>query len=853
MSSSKTYRTLFTASAFALAVHQPAWCGDNKGRDLHLPRQDLATSLLKVGKETGTEILFQPGDVKGLKAPELDGRYSPEEAVKVLIQGTALVVEIKDGSIFLRGRDSSVDKAGTASSQIVVTGSRLRGAPIASPVISLSQKEIVDSGQTNMGDVVRTIPENFGGSQNPGANVNTPEKKGYYLGSGSSVDLRGLGGDATLTLLNGHRLAYSGPYQAIDISVIPIAALDRLEIVADGSSALYGSDAVAGVANVILKRDYNGLATSARFGASTDGGNQQQEYSVVGGQRWKTGGFMAAYDFSHNTPILWNQRTYTAATSQGLTLLPRLTQHNAILTGHQAITENLEFDLDGFYNQRSSDRAYATTTAGNPSSNGAKYFFSSRSLSVAPSLKLNLGGGWRAAISGVYSEDNSRYLQDSASNNAHSLTAGCYCNSLRSVEVSADGNLLRLPAGTLKLAVGGGYRSSGYHGYRWLGSPQDINVSQSTYYGFGEISVPLVSPDQNIPLIRKLSASGAVRYEDYPGVARVATPKFGIIYAPVSMFDLKASWGKSFKAPTFFERYSSQYASLYNPSTFGGTTYPAGSTVLFLNGGNPGLQPERATTWSVSASLHPEEFKGLLIEFSYFNVHYQQRIQVPIPSSGQSLIDPNYRNWVVFSPSTADVSRALAGRIFNNYTTASFNPPNVVAIINDTNLNAVSQLIHGFDISAKYQFAVSKLGQIQISGSGSYLDSNQQITASTAVTQLAGTVYNPPHFRGRAGAAWQYHGMALTSFVNYAGPVTDTRINYAGRSGPMTTIDLSAHYKFSEKSGPKKGLDVSASALNLFNVAPKSMKIAGVYDTPYDPLNYSPVGRFLSLTISKEW
>jgi outer membrane receptor protein involved in Fe transport len=135
-------------------------------------------------------------------------------------------------------------------------------------------------------------------------------------------------------------LAYTGAYQSVDVSVIPIAALDRLEIVADGASALYGSDAVAGVANVILKRDYNGLNTSARFGASTDGGNQQQEYSLVAGHRWNTGGFMVAYDFSHNTPIQASQRSYAAATSPGLSLLPSLTQHNVVLTGHKALTDS---------------------------------------------------------------------------------------------------------------------------------------------------------------------------------------------------------------------------------------------------------------------------------------------------------------------------------------------------------------------------------------------------------------------------------------------------------------------------------------------------------------------------------
>src|SRR3546814_1212331 len=85
------------------------------------------------------------------------------------------------------------------------------------------------------------------------------------LASTSTLNLRGLGPDATLTLINGHRIAYDGAFQGVDISAIPLAALDRLEIVADGASALYGSDAVGGVANIILRRDFDGIWSSARI------------------------------------------------------------------------------------------------------------------------------------------------------------------------------------------------------------------------------------------------------------------------------------------------------------------------------------------------------------------------------------------------------------------------------------------------------------------------------------------------------------------------------------------------------------------------------------------------------------
>ncbi|EQD35596.1 TonB-dependent receptor [mine drainage metagenome] len=196
---------------------------------------------------------------------------------------------------------------------VTVTGTRIVGAPPTSPVIDISQKQMIEAGQTNLGEVVRSIPENFSGGQNPGIALGA-EADGIVnqnLSGGSALDLRGLGPDATLTLLNGHRLSFDGFGQAVDISQIPLAAVDRIEIVTDGASAIYGSDAVAGVANVILKPDYNGISTTVRFGGATAGGDFQRQYSLVGGRRWGSGGFIATLNSESDTAITGQQRSYT--------------------------------------------------------------------------------------------------------------------------------------------------------------------------------------------------------------------------------------------------------------------------------------------------------------------------------------------------------------------------------------------------------------------------------------------------------------------------------------------------------------------------------------------------------------
>src|SRR3546814_4718911 len=111
---------------------------------------------------------------------------------------------------------------------IVVTGTRIRGAPVASPVIVLSEDDIRNSGQTSLGEVVRSIPQSFGGGQQPGIGFNVPGANGVDVGGGSSINLRGLGSDATLTLLNGHRLSYSPSRRKSEAHTTELPSLIRI-------------------------------------------------------------------------------------------------------------------------------------------------------------------------------------------------------------------------------------------------------------------------------------------------------------------------------------------------------------------------------------------------------------------------------------------------------------------------------------------------------------------------------------------------------------------------------------------------------------------------------------------------
>ena len=787
-------------------------------------------------------------------APALDGDYTVETAARILLAGSGLRVRaVADGFVIERSqsRIEPTARARPADADIVVTGSRIRGAPIAATVITLGQNEIRDAGQSTVSEAARSIPQNFGGGQNPGIGFNVPATSGVDVGGGASINLRGLGSDATLTLLNGHRLSYSASRQSIDISSIPLGAVDRIEIVPDGASALYGSDAVAGVANIILRREYQGVEASARFGASTDGGNEQQAYGLLAGSKWTTGGVIATYEFGRNTPILARQRSYAIDRDPTLTFFPALKHHSAVVAGHQSLATNLEFAVDGLYNWRATQYAYPLSATSRAVSNTTAEGFA-----LAPSLKYTVSGSdWIAALIGSYGEDRVKFRSDTtASSGAVSTTINNYRNVARAIEANVNGSLFALPSGTAKLALGIGYRKNSFENFRTVSSLSNIVASQDSYYGFGEINLPLISPALHVPLIDRINLSAAVRYERYPGIGSVGTPKMGLVYAPTQDFEIKGSWGKSFRAPTFLQKYQLQSVYLASPAILGGTGFATGATTLLVIGGNASLKPERATTWSATLVAHPRGLPGARLEIGYFSVHYRDRIVTPIGFLSQSLSNAIYRNQVTLAPSAALIAATVAGGgEFVNISGGAYIPANVAAIVNNSNLNAGRQVVEGIDMLASYRTDLGPDSMLSFSANASYIESHQQISADQPVTQLAGVVFNPPHWRARGTLGWSGRGLTVTGAGTYVGGIDDPRIAPTTGIGAMTTFDLTARYKTSPGRSIFAGLDLTLSVQNIFNAQPDRIRTTLPYDAPYDSTNYSPVGRFISIGITKAW
>lgn len=855
-------RLLIGAATGAMAMLPHAGAQTSAPISFSQPTQSMAEGLRQVAAASGWEIFFSPGDVAGLSAPALQGDYSPQTAIARLLAGTSLTAHFADGTITIRGREAAPGAMNgePAPSDIYITGSRLRSPVSASKQILLGQQQIRDAGQSNLGEAIRSIPQNFGGGTNPGIALGTVGEQNSNLGGGSALNLRGLGQDATLTLLNGRRLSYGASYQAVDVSSIPLDAVDRVEVVVDGASAVYGSDAVGGVANIILKRDYDGLSTSARLSAATDGGYVRQQYSAVGGTRWTSGGILLAYDFSRNTPVTARQRSYTSALDDSTTLWPFQRQHAATASVHQNILPAVEVRMDGLYSRRSTESFYAFSTVGDYRALGSSTRSEVEAFTLSPEFQVTLSKDWVTTLQLVYGIDKTHWNSPQYSGGVAVATIdGCYCNSTWGVEANVEGRLLTLPGGDVRLALGGGYRSNSMDYARTTsfaaGAPtvQAFDVSRDSYYGFAEIQVPLVAPDQGMALVDRLVLTGAIRYEDYPGMDRVATPKLGLVYAPLPDIDLKASWGKSFKAPTLYQQYLTGFAWLYNAAGYG-TGLPAGSTVLFLRGGGANLTPERAETWSISTSIHPRAMPGFKFEIGYFDVRYRDRVVQPIASASGVLDNPVYADLVTRNPSLAEQQAAIAYSSvgLQNLSGSPYIPANVVAVIDNRYANVALQRAHGVDVAASYSSKLADGGTFSAQIDATFLKSDRIVVTGQGVVPLAGTIFNPPKFRGRGGITYAREDVSLSIWLNHIGSVKDTRRTPRTQVEGQTSLDFNGRYTTPSDS-IFGAIEFSLGVANLLNDAPSRIRTSINYDVPFDSTNYSALGRVVSFGVRKTW
>ncbi|MCZ8063656.1 TonB-dependent receptor [Silanimonas sp.] len=183
---------------------------------------------------------------------------------------------------------------------VVVTGSRIRrvDAETATPVFTIDAAAIDRTGAATIGDFLQDIPAISGAATNPSVN------NGGGTGE-ATVSLRGIGDERTLTLLNGRRMVYN------DINSIPMAAIARVEVLKGGASAIYGTDAIGGVVNFILKRDFDGGELSVGYGQSSEGDAERTTGNVTYGWSGERGNVLLNLNYNDQREVLAADREYS--------------------------------------------------------------------------------------------------------------------------------------------------------------------------------------------------------------------------------------------------------------------------------------------------------------------------------------------------------------------------------------------------------------------------------------------------------------------------------------------------------------------------------------------------------------
>jgi iron complex outermembrane receptor protein len=284
---------------------------------------EAAYRLNDFSTQSGLQLLFGFESMKGIDITPVHGEMKPFDALDRMIAGTNIRYEfINRRTVTLTlGAPGTPNQNARAKAQARSTRLSDRRAPdsemeevtisststfaprqVGATVLTLNRTEIDAGSFVTPQGVIRTLPQVFGGGPTEdtgqiGFEAPTNAAKGY------GVNLRGLGAGSTLVLMNGRRLANGGTKALYtDVSNIPLAAIERMDILPDSSSTYYGADAVAGVVNFVMRDEFVGRQTEAYQGSVTDGGLDENYVSqLIGGRTERSKGFMALEFYSRDS------------------------------------------------------------------------------------------------------------------------------------------------------------------------------------------------------------------------------------------------------------------------------------------------------------------------------------------------------------------------------------------------------------------------------------------------------------------------------------------------------------------------------------------------------------------------
>lgn len=855
------------AAVVAVAAATPAQA---QTRTFNVPAQAAAKGIPEFAKQAGVQILASGNLVAGRKTNAVRGTYTVEEGLRILLQGTGLAPAKADGTgiIAIRSAEGNAGAAATAAptgeangagaatqnegsnQPIVVTGTNIRGTKaVGSQTLIFKRKDIETTGIRSAAEFLETLPQNFAlvGADGTANGLSDLPNAIANLSSGSSVDLRGLGQGTTLTLLNGRRLAPSFEGTAVDISSIPVSALERIEVLTDGASAIYGSDAIGGVVNFVTRKDFNGAETAASYGLAKD--YSEIRASQAFGRAWNGGNLLVTGQFSHHSDLRSEDRSFSRGSSVG-DLLPSETILSGTLSGEQRLGSSLTLFADGFWSRRK-------TLADGIDFVQLRANAKDRQLSATTGLRYDVGSDWEIELAGSYGRSSSRVISNESFGPDFPVhidaetKSNIYVSSLK-----ANGTLLTLPAGHVKVAVGAEWR----HENLTAGSVLTIagnqiviptlKKAQNIRSLFGEAYVPLFRALAPTSFIQTLTASVAGRYDHYSSFGGHFDPKVGVRLVTGSGFALRGSYGTAYKAPALRD-----YNTTINAAVAEERANPDNPTemlsILEIDGFVAQYKPQRARVFS--AGIETSNDSRFHAALNYYNISFKDRIAAPPQSASVVLANAAaFTDIIIPSPTLAQVNDAIAignlGQGFFNNMPGPFDPSQVDAIVDLRTRNLSATQTSGLDAQAIYQFRASG-GDVQAGFNANYiLKLNEKVTTQSPYFSRLNRIYYPVDFRFRGSLIYTGRALTASAYANYTPSYIDDRDTQKRRIKANLTFDARVAYNFGF------GLRADVSARNLFNRNPPRVLMRDSEDRGgFDPANADPLGRFVSFGLTKSW
>ncbi len=835
--------------------------------------QPLETALEAYAEQEGL-FLVADVDLSGVDTSGVSGELSREDAIGQLLAGSNFQFRfIDDNTLLITAPDrvasvpSKIPRTGSTangsaplslvSDEVVVTGSNIRGRiNPTSPVISFSRQDIDLTGVATVQDFIRLIPQNFNSTTSLTLNSDNPFDSTAPSSGGASIDLRGLGPGATLTLLNGRRTALSGAGTFFDASTIPFTVIDRVEILTDGASAIYGSDAIGGVVNFITMRDFEGFELRARYGGVTSGNNEESQVGGIAGTRWDNGGAFISAEYTDVNSLIVSDRDFIDLETAfpDATLFPRQESFSLYGSIDQQIGNRLQFSSDVVFTNRDVESNLFFVTDAQVIRRNTESVFLSSQLAYEISDKISAS---------LYFDYGQSRTQERISRDNFSTVDQELENGNLAIEGQISGDLLTLPGGVISGAVGGGYRE------------ENLSIPTSSGFGpersrgigsaYGELLIPLIGPDQSIPLAKEITLSIAGRYEHYSDIGDVFNPRVGLAWDVSDDLILRGTYSESFRAPPLFNLFSPEFFAFgafadndldpvdQDPRAPDGSTF----FLFSLGAGNQNLQPEEAISWTAGFSYSPEAIKGFNLEGNFFDVSYRDRID--IVGFLEPITNPDFSIFVDRSPNRDDLANLLQ-RIetenirFTNIADFTVMPEDVGAFVNAGIQNLSTLDVRGLDFWASYKSGW-KDNNFAFSLNTSYLlDYDIQGTDVSESFSALDTVYRPVDLRMRGTASWERNGFTIYAAVNHIGSYINNR-----SGGPDEPIDswTTADFTFSYKTGAVNDRSLlnntllSLSVQNIFDEDPPFVQTTDGLN--YDTANASPLGRFWSVQLTKQW